>query len=259
MATLPAAGYLSDNARDQGEMKTGIEAVRDVVAQVPGGNGPSALTISSDTATPNRNRHTLNSENLGAPDNLDTLAITNLPEGSYLSVSIADESEPITVIHGGGTDGQIFLIGDFNVEMTSLSQELHLVRRANDWHEIGRSGRERVKEIGVYGPTYQGGWAAAGNGLFLWKDHENQVRIEGHASHSGDPGTSSSVFALPSLYRPSVNLSFHAWAQDSGGTWHRVRIEAASGGIVACKDDDNLIATTVDWLHFAGIVYRAEA
>ena len=53
MATLPAAGYLSNAARKEGEAKTALEDLVASVKQIPGcGVAKTTLTIAAGAITP---------------------------------------------------------------------------------------------------------------------------------------------------------------------------------------------------------------
>ena len=101
MATLPADNYVNDNARTEGEMKDAFEDFRDIFAQMLGGGSPAeALTISSGAITPTRGLVIVTAQS-GGVDDLDSVSVANLPEGSLILIS--GGTDTITLKNGSGT------------------------------------------------------------------------------------------------------------------------------------------------------------
>jgi hypothetical protein len=109
MTNLPAVDYLSNASRKSGEVKVGLEQVRDVVSEVPGYGAETQLTIASGVATaPEQVARVFSIESEGgaATDDLTNLALTNIPDGGLAWLRCANSAHVITIKHAAGSDGQ---------------------------------------------------------------------------------------------------------------------------------------------------------
>lgn len=95
-------------------------------------NAETELTIATGSITPNRSRHTVDTESDAATDDLDT--IVALTDGTLLIISAADSAR--TVVAKDGT-GNLNLAGDFSLD--NVEDKLMLVCDGTDWHELSRS------------------------------------------------------------------------------------------------------------------------
>lgn len=117
--SLPAAGYLNNAARTEGEMKTAFEDQLKGIKQIPGaGVADQALTLSSDAITPALGASgiiTVDTEAATATDNLGIITQTNVDDGSLLLLRNANAARVVVVKHNAGGTGQIALksAGDF--------------------------------------------------------------------------------------------------------------------------------------------------
>lgn len=109
MTDLPDSGYISDDARTVQEQKDALEAVRDVVSELPGGDAITTLGIVSGSVTADRGTHRIDTENQDASDVLERIAQTNTPDGRLLTIIQADPARAVTVRHLATGDGEIQL------------------------------------------------------------------------------------------------------------------------------------------------------
>lgn len=139
---LPAAGYISDAARTEGEQKTAFEDMRDAIAQAPGsGVAIQQLTISTGTITPAVGASQVIDVRGqgGADDQLDNIAVTNVAAGAFVYLFPGNPgTEDITVADAAGGSGQILLADSANFLMDQSEMTLVLRLLGTDWIEVGR-------------------------------------------------------------------------------------------------------------------------
>jgi len=121
----PAASYLSDNLRTEGEMKTAFEDQLKANKQVPGaGQAKQSLTIAAGSVTPalgSAQVLELDTEGAAATDDLTNIVTTNLGVNSLVLVKIANAGRVVTLKHAAGGTGQMSLKtgGDMTLGDTS--------------------------------------------------------------------------------------------------------------------------------------------
>ena len=141
MATLPAANYLTDNARTEGEFKAGLEAMLSATKQIPGaGAADLAVTIAGDTITPAGGGGVLviDTESSAATDDLANILQTNYPANACILLRNADASRVVTLKHAATGNGQLFLDRSADAVLDDTRTYLLLQRRGNDWYEVLR-------------------------------------------------------------------------------------------------------------------------
>lgn len=142
MATIPAAGHISDSLRTEGEVKTDLEAVIASLRQVPGaGQAELAVTISGGVVTPAGSAGTLviDTEAAAASDDLATVITTNYPDGSILILRNSNAARTVIVKHAATGAGQIFLERSADYYLDDTKNRLAIQRRGADWYEIFRN------------------------------------------------------------------------------------------------------------------------
>jgi hypothetical protein len=163
MSTLPVTGYLEDAARTVGEMKTALEDVRDVIAELPGGSAETELTISGGSVTPTLGIHSIDTESDAASDNLTNIVTTNHPDGRLLLIHPEDDGRTVVVKHAATGAGQIHLKNDADFSMDDSEDWLLLGRDGTDWEEVlrGRSQKPRAATIAsdIAALTGPGAWS----------------------------------------------------------------------------------------------------
>lgn len=142
MATLPAAGHISDSLRTEGEVKADLEATIASVKQVPGaGAAEIAATISGGSITPagSAGSIVIDTESAAASDDLTTIVTTNYPEGSILLLRNSNSARTVIVKHAATGAGQIFLERAADYYLDATTNRLAIQRRGTDWYEIFRN------------------------------------------------------------------------------------------------------------------------
>ncbi len=138
MATLPAATYISDDARTQGEVKVALEDMRSVIEQNPGGRAESELTIASGSVTATRAAHTIDTEADATSDDLANILQTNLPEGSAIFIRASEATRVVTLKHAAGGAGQLNLLGSVDLNLNSVAGHVLFIRVGTAWREVVR-------------------------------------------------------------------------------------------------------------------------
>jgi len=133
MANLPANDYIGVVTRTQGEARTYFEQMRDFIAQLPGAQPSQELTIVSGAITPNREAHTVDTQGNASTDNLDRANLTNLPEGSQLTLKAASSTRTIVIRHQQGGQGQFMLLNGSSIRLTDTDQEVTFNRIGTNW------------------------------------------------------------------------------------------------------------------------------
>lgn len=166
MSTLPAAGYPSNAARTEGEMKTFFDTMIEVVREAPGGDNGGILTIASGSITPTRSMHTLETQGGASTDDLDVIATTNMPEGRILIMSMETASRAVVIRHAIGGTGQIYTPTGANVTLRDVGQFAFFRRRGTIWYllhvtagkALPANGYSGVLWGNVHVPTVDGSW-----------------------------------------------------------------------------------------------------
>ena len=151
MSTLPASGYLSNNARTEGEEKVAFESQRDSIEQAPGNAAEADLTIAAGVVTPTRSSHRIDTEAAAAADDLDNILTTNHPEGRIIFLRSVDAGRVVTVRHAQGGAGQVYLADAVN-RVLSISDHLALYRVGTDWRELSAEQRALLHAARVDNP-----------------------------------------------------------------------------------------------------------
>lgn len=139
MTDFPAAGYFSDPARTNSQAKSAQDSWLARCKELLGGAAESTLTIATGSVTPTGAVHLVDTEALGATDDLDLIAQTNTPDGSILIISSANNARVPTIRHGQTGTGQILLADSANFALANTTMFLKLKRVGTTWVEIGRS------------------------------------------------------------------------------------------------------------------------
>ncbi len=117
--SLPAAGYLENAARTEGELKTALADQLKGIKQIPGaGIADQALTIASGSVTPASGSSAIlviDTEASAATDDLTNIVLTNIDDGAMVWVRNANAARVVVAKHSAGGSGQMSLAsgGDF--------------------------------------------------------------------------------------------------------------------------------------------------
>jgi hypothetical protein len=136
--TLPAASYINDASRTEGEAKQFFEDLRQVIEEMPGSVASTELTISSGNITPSQGYHSVDTEADAASDDLTTISTTNMADGRLLLLHSVTASRDVVIKHAAGGSGQIHLVDGHDVTLADSDQSIILQRRGADWYEVSR-------------------------------------------------------------------------------------------------------------------------
>ncbi len=149
MATLPAAGYISNAARSEGEAKVALDDLIASIKQIPGaGVAETTLTIASGSITPPSGGpgiFKVDTEASAATDDLTNIVQTNIPDGSIVLIRIANSARVTVVKHNAGGAGQITLRSQADTTLSTVAQWMALKRSGSLWEEVFRSGNEYLE------------------------------------------------------------------------------------------------------------------
>lgn len=236
MATIPAAGYISNAARTQGELKQALEDVIASLRQVPGASQTELnYTIASGSVTPAGAGGiiTIDTESSAATDDLTNIVTTNYPDGSCLIVRNFNSSRFVVIKNAAGGSGQINLDRSADYTLDDTKKWILLQRRSSDWYEVLRGPTRMTTTTSVKTSTFtvnvedlgktflcSGTYtinllaaASAGNGFVV------VIRNNGSGILTIDPNSSETVDGLTTLTVPP------AWSYElicTGSAWQTV-------------------------------------
>ncbi len=140
--SLPTSGYISDNARTEGEVKTALEDQRDFIEALLGGKAEGAYVISSGVITPDQTAvFSVDTQGGAGSDDLDRIATTNFSAGALIVLHQLAGSKDVTMRHMQGGDGQLELIGAANYNLAEAdvySAFILIPGSPNKWREVER-------------------------------------------------------------------------------------------------------------------------
>lgn len=151
MATIPAAGYISNAARTLSQVQTALEDVIASLRQIPGSAQPEITsTISSGSITPAGSAGIIlvGTEAAAATDDLTNIVTTNYPDGSCVVLRNLIIGQTVTAKHLAGGAGQINLDRSVDYVMDDEKKWVLLQRRGADWYEVFR-GPNRLTSLSV--------------------------------------------------------------------------------------------------------------
>lgn len=150
MTDFPAAGYISNSTRTEGEVKAALEAIIAAAKQLPGGNVEEALTIATGSITPTVAVFTVDTEGSASTDDLTNIAQTNLPDGSIIMLTPVNTAHKVVVKNNAGGTGAILLADGVDLTMDSTQMWLYLKRVGSSWEEIHRQYGDRKSAFRTY-------------------------------------------------------------------------------------------------------------
>jgi len=124
---------MQNAVRTVAEMKVAVEAERDVVSILPGGSPRVELTISGGTVTPATRDHggnfTIDTESGAAADDLDTVSLTNIPDGALIWLHAENASRVVTLKHADGSTGEMLMRDGADFVLDALDKWVCFQRR----------------------------------------------------------------------------------------------------------------------------------
>lgn len=150
MATIPAASYISNSARTEGEVKQALEDTIASLRQVPGAAQVELTnTIASGSITPAGSGGVIvvDTEASAATDDLTNIATTNYPDGAMILLRNSNAARFVVVKHLAGGSGQMNLDRSGEYQLDDTKKWLLLQRRSADWYEVFRGPQKPLSEL----------------------------------------------------------------------------------------------------------------
>lgn len=169
-ATLPPDGQWTTDTRTEAQMKADFDAVLSVIRRTVGAASPESLEIAAGVVTPTGASAVLDIETEGSvgADALDTIAVTNLIDGSVLIV-FNSSGNTVTLTHEAGGSGQMSLQGDVNCDLDAgVVVEFYL--DGTIWREKGRAWGDDSAPLFAYLGLGNAATATQGSGNGLDAD-----------------------------------------------------------------------------------------
>lgn len=104
----------------------------------PGAQGSSTLTLASGVIIPTRGYHLVAAEGAAATDDLTHIQATNMRDGGLLLLRAYSNDQVITLKHNQGGAGEIYLVGEADVDLDSTSKFVWFIREGGLWREVFR-------------------------------------------------------------------------------------------------------------------------
>lgn len=137
--TLPAADYISNSARTEGEAKQALEDIIQVARELPGASAETELTISAGAITPTIGTLSVDTESDAASDDLANISAANMSEGRVIIIRNVDASRVVIVKNGAGGSGQIYTTNGSDLRLANPLKCVALQLRGTAWYEVFRS------------------------------------------------------------------------------------------------------------------------
>jgi hypothetical protein len=150
MTALAAPGYISDNARTEGQKKQFLEDLNAVLKETLGGSAETELTLSGGSITPaagGHGLHRVDTEADAATDDLTNIATTNVRDGGILVLRNENTGRTVVVKHNAGGAGQVFLADGVDVVLSDAKSYIMLKRNGTQFDEVFRGGPNALGAI----------------------------------------------------------------------------------------------------------------
>ena len=178
MSSFPAANYLSNAGRTEGEMKQAFEDWLATDKQIPGAAVAfSTLTIASGSITPTagQGQYSVDTEGAASTDDLANIVQTNLPDGSALLLKSVASARTVVLKHAAGGAGQLSLGDAADLSLIDPTMWVLFRRNGTQWDEVWRSwGSKKAEFRARYGmsdlPVAKGANLTAASTLTLGSD-----------------------------------------------------------------------------------------
>ena len=139
MTNLPARPDILDSSISTGVWKTYYGNIRDFISQMLGGGATESIVITNNSINPTKSLVKLTTEGKMENDELNTIQVNNLPDGSVIFLTVESDKQTVNVKNNYGGTGSIILFQDKDIKLTSDFAIL-LIREGTVWHQINTSG-----------------------------------------------------------------------------------------------------------------------
>lgn len=140
MTALPTSGYMSNNARTQGEMKTAFENVNSVIREILGGATSTTATISSDAFVLANDIAVVvvDTEAAAATDDLRNVTQTTARDGRCVVIKSTSNNRKVVIKHAAGGSGQFSTMDSLDLTLDDTKKVAHFRYNAatTTWDEI---------------------------------------------------------------------------------------------------------------------------
>lgn len=138
MTDIPVAGIFENAGTTNGDAKSAQDDILAILREIQGGAARTTLTIATGVVTPTAYSHAIDTEGGIPSDDLDTIAVTNMPDGRFLMLRITNNARAVVLVNGAGGTGELILTGAANFNMTSTEYYIILQRIGTQWIEQSR-------------------------------------------------------------------------------------------------------------------------
>jgi hypothetical protein len=138
MTEFPALNAIS-TAANQGTAKTLFESFLAATKELVGAAASTELTIAGGSITPTRAHHSVDTEGNAVADDLTNIATTNTPDGRIVTLRCEDAGRVVTLKHGAGGAGQLYLAGAADFALNDPNIHVVLILRGTVWIEVTRT------------------------------------------------------------------------------------------------------------------------
>ncbi len=157
MPAIPAAGYISDDARIEGEYKTALEDLVASVRHAPwSGQVEVPVTIVGGSITPPGSAGVVvvDTEAGTSTDDLTNIVTTYYPDGAFLLVRNANAGRVVVVKHAISGIGTVQLDRGADYALDDTKKWLLIRRHGTDWYELKRGPDRLQSETSVKTATF---------------------------------------------------------------------------------------------------------
>ena len=145
MPSLQPAGYISNNARTEQEVKDELEAMIAVIKQMfSSPHGTEPLTISTGSITPTKSFIIIDTEASAATDDLDTIDQTNLPSGSIVVLRPLVSGRLTTVKN---STGNIECWNNQDQTFAGNQDYMIFLNTSGTWRQLGPPFRDAAVDV----------------------------------------------------------------------------------------------------------------
>jgi len=195
MSAFPAAGYMTNASRDEGEFKTALDSFLAATKLLHGASAQAAYTVASGSITPTVATMTVDSESAAASDDLETVQTTNFNDGNIIIIRNFADARNIVVKNG---TGNITTLSGSDVTLDTTKQYMMLMLVSSTWYEILPSFAVSAG-CGILLNTYLSNPAIPSgvDGSRLIKKNYVQLEYQQAAGTDGGEGTQDAWTAYP--------------------------------------------------------------
>lgn len=155
MKSFPTIASITAPTPDTAAMEAAMYNWLGASRQIPGGGPPQSKTIASGTFTPDEDACfwiLVDTESAAASDDLDRLAITNIPDGAIVILQAVNTARTVVVRHAQTGAGQFFLGGGANFSLDDSEKFIlfRYVSSSTSFTELMRGWGSDIPAVRTY-------------------------------------------------------------------------------------------------------------